>query len=541
MLKDQCNNNTKKVIYGEDEKNQEKIKNPHNLLLSSNDQIELKINQITKSSKTFIKNLLKDLLNKNPENANIICDYIIAEQTEFNIKDSTKIGKIKTLVYLSRYCDDKKSFYEMTMQDILEHLNTFRKTSDNPIIDVHDNKWIGTYNFRQMIFNKFFRWLYNPNEPDPRKREKPDCMKGVRKLPRKEKTSYNSGSIWDQRENALFLKYSPLKRDKCFHAMAMDTSCRPHELLGLKIKDIEFKITEESKQYAIVRIKHGKTGPRTVPLIDSLPYLKEWIQQEHPTGSNSESWLFVSLGKNYGSKLTYEGLVNRYDYFKKKYFPSFLADPTIPDPDKSIIRNLLTKPFNPYVLRHSSLTEKSTLLTESVLRSHAGWSADSSMPKVYIHLSDESSKILLEQKGVLTKKDKETSTINRSKVCVNCQEPNRPDAQWCISCKMVLSYTSYKETIDKQKQKDNDIEELKRSVAFLADKFNAFLLSQPGNRLVYFDDDKDVNGKNNNNPDPRNLKGIELKPEINNIAVGKVATPSTTTYTNNSRSNNKKS
>ena len=56
---------------------------------------------------------------------------------------------------------------------------------------------------------------------------------------------------------------------------------------------------------------------------------------------------------------------------------------TIPDPDKSVIRNLLTKPFNPYVLRHSSLTEKSTFLTESVLRAHAGWSADSSMQSLY--------------------------------------------------------------------------------------------------------------------------------------------------------------
>jgi hypothetical protein len=138
------------------------------------------------------------------------------------------------------------------------------------------------------------------------------------------------------------------------------------------------------------------------------------------------------------------------------------------------------------------------------LRSHAGWSADSSMPKVYIHLSDESSKILLELKGVLTKKDKEISTINKSKICVNCQEPNRPDAQWCISCKMILSYTSYKETLEKQQEKDRDIEELKRSVEFLADRFNAFLLSQPENNIVY-DDDK--------------ITGITLKSEIKNKAL----------------------
>ena len=38
-----------------------------------------------------------------------------------------------------------------------------------------------------MIFNKFFKWLYNPDEPTPNKREKPDCMKGVRNYLEKKK------------------------------------------------------------------------------------------------------------------------------------------------------------------------------------------------------------------------------------------------------------------------------------------------------------------------------------------------------------------
>jgi len=129
-----------------------------------------------------------------------------------------------------------------------------------------------------MIFLKFFKWLFNRNETDPRKRETPECMIGVRKLPKKNKTTYNSGQIWDQRENVLFLKYCPVSRDRCYHAMAMDTSARPHELLGLRIKDLEFNTTEDGHQYALVRIQSGKTGPRTVPLIDALPYVKEWIQ-----------------------------------------------------------------------------------------------------------------------------------------------------------------------------------------------------------------------------------------------------------------------
>ncbi|HSF49318.1 MAG TPA: hypothetical protein VLA74_01040, partial [Nitrososphaeraceae archaeon] len=87
----------------------------------------------------------------------------------------------------------------------------------------------------------------------------------------------------------------------------------------------------------------------------------------------------------------------------------------------------------------------------------------------------------------------------------------------------------------KQNEKEEQIKKLEESVAFLSDRFNAFLLSQPGNRIVYYDDD---NNKNNN-ANPRDLKGIELKPEINsNKAVGEIAI----SYSNSSstNSNNKK-
>ena len=80
---------------------------------------------------------------------------------------------------------------------------------------------------------------------------------------------------------------------------------------------------------------------------------------------------------------------------------------------------------------------------------------------------------------------------------------------------MVLTFDSYKETLEREKEKDNDIEELKRSVAFLANKFNTFLLSQPENKIIYHDKNKGI------------VKGIQLKPEINNIATAEVIPSST--------------
>jgi hypothetical protein len=83
-------------------------------------ELEGKIDSITKSlSRPYFNKILKNLIKTNPNNTETICDYIIAEQTELNIKDSTKEGKIKVLVWLSNFHNDK-SYKEITKQDILQ-------------------------------------------------------------------------------------------------------------------------------------------------------------------------------------------------------------------------------------------------------------------------------------------------------------------------------------------------------------------------------------------------------------------------------------
>jgi integrase len=435
--------------------------------LRSNDdlgsELQKKVDYITQyNSKAYFRKALERVAKVIPENVTVICDYIIAEQTQMNIKESTKEGKIKVLTWLSNYFQNTKLYRLMTKQDILEYLNNLRR----PVSEDPTHKWIGSYNSRQMIFNKFFRWLYNPDEPEPSKRVTPPCMIGIRKLPRQEKSPYKPSSLWDAREHAVFLKYCPSKRDRCYHAMANDMSARPHEILNLKIKDILFKVTEEGNQYAEVLITGGKTRPRTLPLIDSIPYIKEWIE-DHPKGTNLESWLFVSLGNNtYGSQLSYDGLSGQYKYYYKiRYFSKLLEDKTVPELDKALIRNMLTKPWNLYIFRHSALTEKSQILKESVLRDHAGWSMNSQMPQIYIHYyGTESARSLLEAKGIIKQKDGRGSVLN-VKQCPNCAESNRPDSKFCSRCRMVLTYDAYNETLQEQEKQKLNMDKIVEAIA----------------------------------------------------------------------------
>jgi integrase len=60
-------------------------------------------------------------------------------------------------------------------------------------------------------------------------------------------------------------------------------------------------------------------------------------------------------------------------------------------------------------------------------------------------------------------------------------------------------------------EKDDQIKALQESIKFLSDTVNRALLADPSNKIIYHD--KDNVGT---------VKGIELKPEINNKAVGKI-------------------
>ncbi len=184
--------------------------------------ISRKIDSITKTcSKPYFNSILKKLVVANYENADTICEYIIAEETELNIKNSTKEAKIKVITWLSNFYNNTVDLKQMTKQDILGYLSSLKKTFDED----SSQRWIGSYKGRQMILNKFFRWLYNSNEADHKKRATPLCMKGIKQLPRKEITPYSPSDLWEPREHRIFLNYCPSIRDRCYHALANE--CLP--------------------------------------------------------------------------------------------------------------------------------------------------------------------------------------------------------------------------------------------------------------------------------------------------------------------------
>jgi hypothetical protein len=206
-------------------------------------------------------------------------------------------------------------------------------------------------------------------------------------------------------------------------------------------------------QYAEVLV-NGKTGSRHIPLINSIPYVKDYLDHEHPHPGNPNSVFLCGTGKSLGRVLRVESIGLIYNHYKTNVFPKLLESPDVTPEDKQKIKELLKKPWNPYIRRHSALTEKSTKLKLHTLNQHAGWSINSPMAQKYIHyFGNESSESLLEAYGIVTKDDQKlSSSILKPKQCPNCNEPNKPDSKFCAKCRMVLTYDAYNETLEKQQE-----------------------------------------------------------------------------------------
>lgn len=218
------------------------------------------------SSQWLLKELPRD------EDKELIADFIIKWSNESKdghpMAPNTKMAYIDALVRLARYHGHKKSFKEMTKEDIVDgYLKSLKKNFSED----QKEKWVNTYNARGAKYLAFWKWLTQP-EVRKEERQTPPQLKGYRVAKRKSKTSFRREDLWTPEEHKVFLDYCEDLRLACFHAIAMDTGGRPGELLALKISDLQIKTSPSTgKRYAEFTIGDKVGGkmkkPRPVQLV----------------------------------------------------------------------------------------------------------------------------------------------------------------------------------------------------------------------------------------------------------------------------------
>ena len=424
-----------------------------------------KLDLATDGAHAFIKDHL--LTRITHENCLTIVNYIIAMQTEISLSQRYRIDTIYKLKQLAEYYHPK-AFSDMTRQDIVEYLDHFRKPETvDPL-----HKWQGTYELSRIYLLRFFRWLYRPNDDiSPNKRPKPEVMQQIPKLKRREISIYKPTDLWTEEDDALFFKYCPSVPDRCWHAVARDTGCRPHEMLKLKIKDVVVQQLEDGYQVARITV-NGKTGTRHVRLNNSYPRLKDWLGQGgHPYPSNPNSPLFCGTSrKNTGRRLAPVTIYAMYTNYKKVHFKQLLDDPMVSEEDKLKIRDLLQKPWNPYIRRHTAATEISKSVKDPVIiDQYFGWSHAGNTRQKYQHYyNDDSFDAVLTMMDGLTPPTTITNSSKKDllkpRQCPNCSEVNLPESRFCSKCKFVLTFDAFNEATQDAEVTRRRLERLEKTM-----------------------------------------------------------------------------
>lgn len=431
------------------------------LVPSGNPVVDRKLEVATEGLPPYTRRQFFEEFSK--ENQIILAEFLIDFANRENPSNSTKRMYVCNLLYLCRHLKHKH-FKDITRQQIQDYLATLHRPLQNDPFQ----KWINTHNNRLVLYQKFFKWFYSP-ELTAKERPVPKVVRDLPLLKRKEKTHVRAQDLWTVEDDALFLKYCQDPRVALYHMFSLDTSARPHEILATRIGDVRIKLAS-GKMYAEVEVgRGGKTKSRIVPLIVSLPYYKLWLQS-HPESNNPNAFIFRSVANNAkfrNAPLKPNSINNMYWKLQRIFFPKLLERPDVSPEEKLRIKELLAKPWNPYIRRHTSLTEKAKLVNEYQLRLHAGWTKTSKMVEIYTHeLGGESTAALLEAYGIFPK-ESQTENALRPKQCPNCNEVNKPEARFCMKCRMILTFDAYDEAVQNEK---SQMDLLMDSVSVLSEK-----------------------------------------------------------------------
>jgi integrase/recombinase XerD len=308
----------------------------------------------------------------------------------------------------------------------------------------------GTKENYYIELHRFYKWL-GENEEDEEKYTR-IVRKERYKRSQGDKRVINPELLLSEEEVNKIIRYAMNPRDKCMLAMSWELGTRPSELLGLNVGDVRF---DEYGAVITVGInRKTKTGARTLRVINSLPYLREWFES-HPHRDKPVAPLFIGLGnKQFGERIQVQTLRRVFKECAKRIG--------------------IGRPVWTYLLRHTSITrEANNGLTEQQLKAFYGWSADSRMLKVYSHLTSEDvNKKRLEQAGVI--KAKEESRELKQRKCPRCGAENTPTSDFCCKCASPLDEEKYREMLSKTQE----LETLKTEIEKIRDTETTPLIAE---------------------------------------------------------------
>ena len=279
------------------------------------------------------------------------------------------------------------------------------------------------------ILKIFFRWI-KLGSREFQEVGDPDETKWIKPKRVKDNLSREDLLTKDDKQKLLNACGENL-RDRALIDAHFEAGTRPGEILNIKIKHVLFD------NYGAILKVDGKTGPRTIRLIESTPSLAAW-RESHPSKDNPESpfWINTKPSK-YGEPLSYSAarqMIQR----------------------RCRIANLQKRVFM-NLFRHSEATNTANFMTEAQMKKRHGWSQNSKMPGRYTHLTNADVEDAILQHYGLKKDDNPQADV--PKICSICQMPNPANSESCSKCGKPLDLKVALEQEEKERQEKESLKE----------------------------------------------------------------------------------
>jgi integrase len=251
---------------------------------------------------------------------------LVDNETFSKIEEFLKWSELNSISLVQRikYLQSLKSFFK--------HVN--KKLNDITKEDVI--KWLESINvsaktrkIRYYCVKKFFEFLGSEIFKDLK--IKFICRQ---KLP----------NILSEEEVKKIVELLPYFLEKVFFAVLYESGARISEFVKIKKEDVSFD------EHGATILLRGKTGERRVRIRKYVGYLRQYM--DFAQGDYLFNWSYGKVRK----------------LFEKA-------------------SDILGRRVYPHLLRHSRATHLAKFLTESQLKAYFGWTQDSKMTRIYIHLS----------------------------------------------------------------------------------------------------------------------------------------------------------
>jgi integrase/recombinase XerD len=320
-----------------------------------------------------------------------------------------------------------------------------------------EKRWITTWNHYLNRIKLFERWLFNyylqqiQNLPENEEWVTPEFCK-IKSKQTKRISPYSESELWERDELITLLKYEPHTRNKAVLSLMWDLDARPHEITLLKNKNIRLK-----EKYGEGEIPYeAKTGTGPILLTMSFPFVRNWLNQ-HPFKNELNARLVCNLHN--GAPIKPKAIWDIMNQLRKRIIRVLETNEITDKGERQKLEFLLkTKKFNPYCIRHSSITSDSDYLPEYALKKKVRWSMNSKQGNRYIksRMGNDLKQQILSHNGILS--PYESRNKHSILMCPRCELANACDNKFCSKCSYPLVPSAFDDLKAEESRKFKTLE-----------------------------------------------------------------------------------